>query len=229
MATPLFALTDWLDGFTMIKWRAWLTERLLEAYYADRAYYLLQLEGPHALDNPDQRICDDVRSFVASSVLLAVGMLRKLFYLATFSGLLLSIAPHVFGFLLLYAGAGTLVSAYLFGRPLVSRTYAVLRREADLRHQLIRLREAAESVAFFGGEEREAAESRSRLRLAVVAGLRRLALEAGLGVWLNAYSNLTTVVRGDVCARRSPALPDCPALANTPPHLSSKRKNSLLK
>lgn len=139
-------------------------------------------------------MCEDARSFASSSVALMVGLSRKLFYLAAFSGLLFSIAPRMMWFLLAYAAAGTAVTAAVFGRGLMRRTYEVLRREADLRFQLVRVREAAESVAFYSGEAREAGVSHARLAAAVHAALRRVAWEAGLALWVNAYSNTTLLV-----------------------------------
>ncbi|KFM24165.1 putative ABC transporter ATP-binding protein [Auxenochlorella protothecoides] len=209
VATPLFALSEWVDGLLVIHWRRWLTGHMLDAYYADRAYYRIMLCSLQGLDNPDQvqakegggvvgglmlRMCEDARSFASSSVALMVGLSRKLFYLAAFSGLLFSIAPRMMWFLLAYAAAGTAVTAAVFGRGLMRRTYEVLRREADLRFQLVRVREAAESVAFYSGEAREAGVSHARLAAAVHAALRRVAWEAGLALWVNAYSNTTLLV-----------------------------------
>ncbi|GAB4815129.1 hypothetical protein N2152v2_002175 [Parachlorella kessleri] len=130
-AAPLFAGGQYVEGRVVIEWRRWLAERLLAAYFADHAYYRLKLGGLGAggggagtggagtagslgagadggvLDNPDQRICDDVRSFASSSVVLAVGIIRKVFYCFMFGGLLWRIAPHLLFFLLGYALLGT--------------------------------------------------------------------------------------------------------------------------
>lgn len=54
VATPLFALSEWVDGLLVIHWRRWLTGHMLDAYYADRAYYRIMLCSLQGLDNPDQ-------------------------------------------------------------------------------------------------------------------------------------------------------------------------------
>lgn len=201
IATPLFAVADWVESAMAVKWRRWLTQHLLSSYYANRAYYQLKLRVAE-LDNPDQRICEDVQTFAGTSVALAVGLLRKVFMLVTFSGLLSTIAPHLVLFVLLYALLGTLVTTIGFGRGLMSRTYDVLHAEADLRFQLVRLREAAESVAFYRGEARERAASAALLAAAVRAAMRRIAFEAGLAVWVNGYGNLTILIPNLLMAPR---------------------------
>jgi vitamin B12/bleomycin/antimicrobial peptide transport system ATP-binding/permease protein len=44
-----------------IRWRRWLTRRYLSAWLANRAYYQLQLKN--GVDNPDQRIAEDINQF----------------------------------------------------------------------------------------------------------------------------------------------------------------------
>ena len=46
-----------------------------------------------AVDNPDQRICDDVTEFAETSVKLTIGVVGKLFQMAAFSGVLWSRLP----------------------------------------------------------------------------------------------------------------------------------------
>lgn len=54
-------LTQWLT----IRWRRWLTDKFLNEWMADRAYYKISLAGGHELgtDNPDQRITEDIRDY----------------------------------------------------------------------------------------------------------------------------------------------------------------------
>jgi len=87
-AAPLFALSDWVEDRLKLAWRAWLASSLMGDYFGGAAFYRLHLvtaadcaEGgdPAAavaatVDNPDQRICDDVTEFAESSVALAIGV-----------------------------------------------------------------------------------------------------------------------------------------------------------
>lgn len=62
-----------------------LTSTTRSAYFAHHAYFKLKLD-PQAIDNPDQRICEDVRAFCATSVGLAVSIVRKVFNCVAFAG-----------------------------------------------------------------------------------------------------------------------------------------------
>lgn len=87
-AAPLFALSDWVEKRLKLAWRAWLASRLMGDYFGNAAFYRLHLvtaadcaagDDPAAavaatVDNPDQRICDDVAEFAESSVALAIGV-----------------------------------------------------------------------------------------------------------------------------------------------------------
>jgi hypothetical protein len=66
-----------------------------------------------------------------------------------------SISPSLVYFLLLYTGFGTTALTWVFGRPLMRLYYKSLNSEADMRFSLVRVRENAESIAFYGGEGRE--------------------------------------------------------------------------
>ena len=61
---------------------------------------------------------------------------------------------------------GTLISAKL-GQPLVGLNFNQERREADFRYGLVRVRENAESIAFYGGEAAERSGLVGRLRAAL--------------------------------------------------------------
>jgi putative ATP-binding cassette transporter len=170
IAMAVYAL--YLNQMLQIRWRRWLTQRYLQAWLADRAYYQLQLgsmtDHPHHQpDNPDQRIAEDLNQFTRYVLNLSLGLLSSVVSLVSFLVILwglsgpadLPLGPlgtlHVPGYLvwaaLLYAGAGTWLTIKI-GRPLVSLNFAQQRFEADFRYSLVRLRENAESVAFYGGE-----------------------------------------------------------------------------
>ena len=201
VAAPLFALTEYLDKRTIVEWRSWLARTMISMYHTDRAYFLLKLD-PEGIDNPDQRITDDVRSFAAASVSLAISMLRQLFYCFAFAGLLFSIAPRVVVFLFIYASIGSIVTGAGFGRRLTKITNESLKAEADLRFNLVRVRENAESVAFFDAGFREGHAATARLNDAVAVSRRRVLLEAVLDLWQNTYGYATLLIPALLMAPR---------------------------
>ena len=58
---------DYLFSLLKIRWRRWMTSRFLDQWLGDRAHYLGQFEALHG-DNPDQRISEDIRNFVITSL-----------------------------------------------------------------------------------------------------------------------------------------------------------------
>lgn len=143
VAAPLFAINQYIDSRIAVEWRSWLARRLINSYFASRSYFHLKTEAK-GIDNPDQRICDDVRSYANSSVILAVGVLRQGFYCVAFAGLLASLAPKLVWFLFGYAAVGTWITSAGFGKKLTNLSFSLLQREADLRFDLVRVREHAE-------------------------------------------------------------------------------------
>ena len=171
----------WIVQWLQIRWRRWMTGRMLNDWLSDRAYYRISLlQGGDAkgtrTDNPDQRIADDLRDFIGDPIIgsrgilsLGVDLLANIVELFSFLAILwtLSGSVHVFGLTipgymvwvaLIYSVAGTVLT-HLVGRPLAILSFIKQRVEADFRFGLMRLRENTESVALYGGE----AEERSNL------------------------------------------------------------------
>jgi len=154
-AAPFFGLYDYVQGLMSLEWRIWLTDLLLAKYFGKKAFFDLKMAG--ILDNPDQRICEDVAHFVNSSVNVIILLVEKVLDVAAFSAVLWSISPSIVTFLLLYAIIGTYVSMRVFGKKLMWLRFEGLQREADMRYSLVRVRDNVESIAFYRGEHREAA------------------------------------------------------------------------
>jgi vitamin B12/bleomycin/antimicrobial peptide transport system ATP-binding/permease protein len=167
----------YLQQMLQIRWRRWLTQRYLSAWLANRAYYQLQLKD--GIDNPDQRIAEDINQFTNYVLTLSLGLLTSLVTLGSFLVILWGLSGpadiplgswgvlHLPGYLvwaaLLYAGIGTWLTIKV-GRPLVALNFAGQRFEGDFRFSLARLRENAESVASYGGEPVELGVFRQRFQ-----------------------------------------------------------------
>jgi vitamin B12/bleomycin/antimicrobial peptide transport system ATP-binding/permease protein len=152
-----------------IRWRRWLTEHFLHEWLDDQKYYRMQLNQA-VTDNPDQRISDDLDSFATMSLGLSLGLLSSFVTLVSFLSILwtlsgalriplgggasISIPGYMVFAALIYAVAGTFLTRWI-GYPLVRLGFDQQRYEADFRFSLVRLRENAENVAFYGGESRE--------------------------------------------------------------------------
>ncbi|CAM9134530.1 unnamed protein product [Ascophyllum nodosum] len=143
-----------------LAWREWMTKRVMEIYYSGQTYY--SLEASKEIDNPDQRIAEDVRAFTQVSLEFLITLLTSCIDLVSFSSILYSIYPELFIAIIAYASFGTFVTTKLGGK-LVGLNFDQLQTEADFRYSLIRVRENAESIAFYGGVQQELKEIERRL------------------------------------------------------------------
>ena len=165
-------LSQWLR----IRWRGWMTERLLTDWLSERAYWHIALSAgsasAHGTDNPDQRIADDLRDFADDTLSLGLGLLSSTVTLFSFITILwtlsgpvtllgITVPGYMVWVALLYAAAGTALS-HMIGRPLAVLNFRQQKVEADFRFGLARMRENLEGIALYGGEaqERQAANGR---------------------------------------------------------------------
>lgn len=158
------------QGFT-IHWRQWMNDRLLTRWLDKRAYYRTQYLAQSA-DNPDQRIQQDIATFVTSSLSLSMGVVNALvstiaytLILWNLSGVLTLFGQQIPRGMVFAVFAYVLVAtvfAVKIGRPLVVLNFLNERLNADYRYALVRLREYAESIAFYAGERVEGVLLRSR-------------------------------------------------------------------
>ena len=146
---PLSVVYNYLRLKLALYWRRELTARVLEKYYANRTYYII--ECCRDVDNPDQRICEDLTEFTSTSLDFFFIIFDATINLLSFSAVLFHIYPQLFGAIIVYAVFGTFVSVRL-GGSLVGQYYDKLQREADFRFGLIRTRENAEGIAFYDSE-----------------------------------------------------------------------------
>lgn len=154
---PLVSALDLVKGLISIEWRRHLTSEMLQGYLGGTgmAYYNLKVSG--ALDNPDQRICQDVKDFVDGSLVIFSALVSSSLALLSFSSVLYEISPLLFCFIVIYATAGTFIFLQVFGIRLMTIQRGVLQKEASMRFALVRVRESAEAIAFYQGAPYEAA------------------------------------------------------------------------
>lgn len=154
VATPVSAFYEYVGNKLGINWRQWLTGHFLSQYFRNRAYY--EINWGKDIDNPDQRISQDIEYFTVTSLRFFSIVLSSVSQLIAFSAILWSISKMLMVVLLVYAAVGTLITLW-FGKKLVFLNFQQLRREADFRYGMVHIRNNAESIAFYGGEAQESA------------------------------------------------------------------------
>ena len=142
-------LASYTQDLLGLLWRDWLTRLIVGIYLADRSFVRMNVKG--GLQNPDQRISEDVKTFVQMTLSVSLMLLNGTITIFAFSGVLWSISPRLFFVGVVYATIGSAVT-FLLGRRLIPLNYKQADREADFRAQLIHVRENADAIAL---QERE--------------------------------------------------------------------------
>jgi putative ATP-binding cassette transporter len=150
-ATLVSVIYTYTEQSLGLLWREWATRQSVHLYADSRVYYRIKMAGE--IDNPDQRIAEDVRAFTSTTISFVLILLNASLTAIAFSGVLWSISPRLFVVAVLYAAGGSFVT-YKIGRPLVRLNFDQLDKEANFRASLIHLRANAESVALCRREGR---------------------------------------------------------------------------
>ena len=200
VAVPIWAFYYYVRDSLGIRWRRWLTGHFLDRYFASHAYYNLNARAD--IDNPDQRMSEDIASFTQQSLYFLMVMLGALIQLIAFSSVLWSISRELVYFLVVYAVVGTLVTAVVFGPKLIGLNFNQLRREADFRFGLVRVRENAESIAFHRGEAQESQRVKRYFDAAFENYKRLIRWQLNLNAFQYGFSFLTIVLPSAIIATR---------------------------
>jgi len=159
----------YFTGILSIRWRRWLTKHYLSTWLANHTFYRMQVLHKN-VDNPDQRISEDLDAFASSTLSLFTSLLDSILSLIIFGLLLWKISGSIQiplwhhqvitvpGYLLwvalICAIIGT-VFTRLIGRPLPGLNYRQQQYNANFRFGLARLRETSEQVALYRGTDLE--------------------------------------------------------------------------
>ena len=191
-AVPIYALYYFVRDTLGLRWRRWLTDSFLARYFHQRAYYRLNTAA--GIDNPDQRIAEDINSFTQQSLYFSMIVLGSVIQLIAFASVLWTISQGLVYFLVGYAVFSTVFTGAVFGKQLIGLNFRQLQREADFRFSLVRVREHAEPIAFYDGEAREMS-ALQRVFAAVYANYRQvLRWQFKLNLFQYAHGFLTIVL-----------------------------------
>ena len=177
----------------MLAWRVWLTDRLTGDWLTGQAYYRGRFIDER-IDNPDQRIQSDIDIFTAGvgplpntpnnttgstllfgaidAVVSVISFTAILWHLSgnlTLFGVTMPRAMFWIGFAYVLLAS---IVAFWIGRPIIWLSFNNEKYNAAFRYALVRLRDAAESVAFYRGEAAERLQLHRRFQ-PVVSNYKR--------------------------------------------------------
>nr|GEW11524.1 ABC transporter D family member 2, chloroplastic [Tanacetum cinerariifolium] len=194
---PIFVFRDYARETLALRWRSWMTNYYMERYLKNQTFY--QIQSQSIIDNPDQRIVDDLSSFTGTSLSFSLTLFNAMVDLISFSNILFGIYPPLFVILLVYSIGGTAISIFL-GKGLINLNFLQEKMEADFRYGLVRVRENAESIAFYGGEENEIKLLLQRFRNAFENLTQLLISSRNLEFFTSGYRYLIQILPAAVVA-----------------------------
>jgi len=194
-----------VSPYLRLRWRRWLTRHYLAHWLDGQGYYRIELA--RSVDNADQRIAEDLRFLGEYTMQLFLGLLNAVATLITFLIILWDLSgPLSLAFIgidvvipgymavaaLLYAVIGTFL-ANLVGRRLIPLNFMRQRFEANFRFALVRVRENAEGIALYKGEQREADNLNLRFADVFANGWRVLFTNVQLAFYQTSYGQIAII------------------------------------
>jgi vitamin B12/bleomycin/antimicrobial peptide transport system ATP-binding/permease protein len=189
-----------------IRWRRWLTARYTKNWMTNRVYYRMELTG-HGGDNPDQRIQEDLSNFSQQTLDLALDAMSNVVNLVSFitilwglsgalsfvlAGMHITVPGYMLWAAILYAALGTWL-IHKIGKRLAGLYFGQQRFEADFRYSLVRVRENAEGIALYGGEEDERGRLWQRFGHVFDNWIQIMRMRKRM-IWFNAFYNQAAVI-----------------------------------
>ncbi|HDX1192273.1 TPA: ABC transporter ATP-binding protein/permease [Pasteurella multocida] len=197
---------SWLRKLLIIRWRQAMTEHFVERWFSKKIFYKLAQENK--MDNPDQRIAEDIHLFAKYSLELTVSFVLNFVQLGSFLMILwnLSGSPtfNLFGYdivikgylvwvAIIYAFLGSVVT-HLIGRKLHPLNYSQQVYEATFRGNLVRRHEHAEQIALYGGEQTEKRKLADEFAHIVKNWRAIMDKERNLGFFTVGYSRFSSML-----------------------------------
>ncbi len=204
--TVIVVYQNYLNRWLQMRWRRYMTQTYLRQWLNTANHYRMQLLGD-AADNPDQRIAEDLQSFVDMTLAIGIGLLSSIVTLCSFlvilwnlsekaplrvAGIDIAIPGYLVWAALVYAVIGTALT-HLFGWRLIPLNFQQQRYEADFRFNLVRTRENSEQIAALHGEAAERERHSSRFGLIVDNWMAIMRRQKKLMFFTQSYTQASTI------------------------------------
>lgn len=145
-------------------WRRWMTAHLIDEYLGSRTYYAITLDGD--IDNPDQRIQQEIAPIILMVSQLPTSLLHSTLNIGVQVAILAGISVPMLIATFCYCVVNGFVT-YFINKPLIKMNWDATVADADMRSGLLHVRDHAETIAFYRGENGERVHLTRRLALAI--------------------------------------------------------------
>ncbi len=191
LATPFASLSRFVEERLGLLWRKWLSRDILKKYFNQQSFY--KINWYQGIDNPDQRIEEDIRTLTTSIITLFVVFINSALTLVMYTGILWSITWHLIVGAISYSLIGSLLT-FLIGKRLIALNFIQLKKEGDYRYKLVNIRDNAESIAFYKAAKKEYTRTRQKLRDALANQRKIINVNFQLGPFVNFYNYLKPLI-----------------------------------
>ncbi|WP_375495919.1 ABC transporter ATP-binding protein/permease [uncultured Nostoc sp.] len=188
--TLLIASSKFVRKKIALDWYKWLNNHTLEKYFRNRAYYKINFKSD--IDNPDQRLSQEIEPITSNALNFSATFLEKILQITSFLVIIWTISQQIALILVVYTIAGNLIAVYL-NQQANKINQEELAVKADYRYALTHVRNHAESIAFFHGENQEENIIQRRFSNIEKNAERRLNWEINQDIFNRAYQSAITV------------------------------------
>ncbi|MBG1241157.1 ABC transporter ATP-binding protein/permease [Nostoc sp. NZL] len=188
--TLLVGFTKFIRKQIALDWYNWLNNQILEKYFSNRAYYKINFKSD--IDNPDQRLAQEIEPITRNALSFSATFLEKVLEMATFLIIVWSISRFVALCLVVYTILGNVIAVYLT-QELNKISQEELEFKADYSYALTHVRNHAESIAFFQGENQESNIIQRRFSNLIKSAKRKIDWERNKDIFSRGYQAIIQI------------------------------------
>jgi putative ATP-binding cassette transporter len=184
--TILVGLVKFIRKRIALDWYEWLNAWILAKYFSNRAYYRINFKSD--LENPDQRLSQEIEPITSNAMSFLATLLEKALEMVVFLIVLWSISQSVALILVVWTIVGNLIAVYLT-QELNKINQEELEVKANYSYALTHVRNHAESIAFFRGENQESDIIQRRFSNLIDTIKRKIDAERGTEIFNRGYQS----------------------------------------
>ena len=186
----LVTLLRYVRKKIILDWYKWLNNHVLEKYLSNQAYYKINFKSD--IDNPDQRLSQEIEPITSIGLRFSSSLLEKSLEMGSSLIILWTVSSQIAIYLVIYTIVGNLIAVYL-NQGINKVNQEELAFKADFAYCLTHVRNHAESIAFFQGQNEELNIIQRRFNNVLKTAERRLNLERGQDAFGRAYQSAISV------------------------------------